>query len=76
MPEHRGTGVADAVLRSLLVYAARRGAHTLRLETGDRQSAARAFYRRRGFVEVPRFPPYEASETSVCMQRTVAAADS
>jgi putative acetyltransferase len=41
----------------------------VRLETGDKQRAAIAFYRRRGFVEIPRFGPYIASQTSVCMQR-------
>jgi putative acetyltransferase len=74
IPEHRGTGVADALLHALFTYAGQRGVHTLRLETGDRQSAARAFYRRHGFVEVPRFPPYQASERSICLQRAVAAA--
>ena len=71
VPDHRGVGVADAILHALLAYAMQRGADTLRLETGDRQCAARAFYRRHGFVEVPRFAPYQASATSVCMQRAV-----
>jgi putative acetyltransferase len=68
-PGHRGSGVADAVLGSLLAYGREQGVRVVRLETGDRQHAAVAFYRRHGFVEVPRFPPYLASETSVCMQR-------
>ena len=42
------------------------------LETGDRQLAARAFYRRHGFVEVPPFAPYVESTTSICMERVVA----
>ena len=56
-------------MASLLAYGREHGVRVLRLETGDRQHAAVAFYRRHGFVEVPRFPPYTDSETSVCMQR-------
>ncbi len=68
-PEHRGTGVADALVAALVAHADARGARVLRLETGDRQHAALAFYRRHGFVEIPRFGPYVASATSVCLQR-------
>ena len=67
-PEYRGTGIADAVLEALLEHARARHIDVVRLETGDKQRAAIAFYRRRGFVEIPRFGPYLASQTSVCMQ--------
>lgn len=68
-PGHRGAGVADAVLEALATRARDRGVARLRLETGDKQHAARAFYRRHGFTEVPRFGPYVDSATSICMQR-------
>jgi putative acetyltransferase len=68
-PERRGTGVADAVLGALLEYARIHKLDVVRLETGDKQGAAIAFYRRHGFVDIPRFGPYLSSETSVCMQR-------
>jgi putative acetyltransferase len=68
-PEYRGTGVADGVLAALLDYARARELHVIRLETGDKQRAAIAFYGRHGFVEIPPFGPYLASQTSVCMQR-------
>jgi putative acetyltransferase len=71
-PEHRGTGVADALLEALFDYAREHQLDLVRLETGDKQRAAIAFYRRHGFVEIPRFGSYLASETSVCMQRQVA----
>jgi putative acetyltransferase len=70
-PEHRGSGVADALITALIRHAREQGAHLLRLETGDKQQAAIAFYRRHGLVEVPRFGPYVHSATSYCMQRTV-----
>ncbi|MCA1670727.1 MAG: GNAT family N-acetyltransferase, partial [Actinobacteria bacterium] len=68
--EHRGSGVADAVIMALIGYAQANGLHLLRLETGDKQHAAIAFYRRHGFVEMPRFGPYVRSATSYCMQRS------
>jgi putative acetyltransferase len=55
----------------LVAYGQVHGAGLLRLETGDRQHAALRFYARHGFTEVPRFPPYVDSETSICMQRHV-----
>ena len=67
-PEYRGTGIADAVLGALLEYARAHALDVVRLETGDKQRAAIAFYRRRGFVEITRFGPYVTSQTSVCMQ--------
>jgi putative acetyltransferase len=69
LPEHRGSGAADAVMEALVGHARLHGVRLLRLETGDQQHAALRFYRRHGFVEVPRFPPYVHSETSICMQR-------
>ncbi len=76
VPEHRGTGVADALITAVIGYAHDNGMDLLRLETGDKQPAAIAFYRRHGFVEVPRFDPYVHSATSVCMQRSACAATS
>jgi putative acetyltransferase len=65
-PDRRGAGVADALLTALLEVA---GERVVRLETGNAQQAALGFYRRHGFVEVPRFGPYVDSATSICMER-------
>jgi len=67
--EYRGIGVADALLDALFDYARAQGLDLVRLETGDKQHAAISFYRRRGFVAIPRFGPYLESATSVCMER-------
>ncbi len=69
VPARRGTGAADALMASLVEHARAHGVRVLQLETGDKQHAAVAFYRRHGFAEVPRFPPYVHSATSVCMRR-------
>jgi putative acetyltransferase len=68
-PAHRGTGVADAIIAALIEFALDHDAEVLRLETGDKQDAAIAFYRRHGFTEIARFGPYVNSETSYCMER-------
>lgn len=67
VPEHRGTGVADAILAALIAEARTAGATVVRLETGIHQHAALRFYRRHGFRDIPRFGPYVRSATSVCM---------
>ena len=69
VPACRGTGAADALMAALVEHAREHGVRVLRLETGDQQHAAIGFYRRHGFAEVPRFPPYVDSASSVCMQR-------
>jgi len=70
-PQQRGAGIADALIAALLAHAAASQVRLVRLETGDKQHAAQAFYRRHGFAQVPRFGPYVSSETSVCLQRPV-----
>jgi len=70
-PECRGAGVADAIIAALIDHAVDHDVDRLRLETGDKQLAAMAFYRRHGFVVVPRFGPYVNSATSVCMERAL-----
>src|SRR5689334_21535629 len=52
-PEHRGTGVADAVLRALEDHARDLGWTRLRLETGDAQPEATRFYTRHGYRPIP-----------------------
>lgn len=70
-PGHRGAGVADAIIDALIHYARGRNVARLRLETGEKQHAAVAFYQRHGFDVVPRFSPYVDSATSVCLERAL-----
>jgi GNAT superfamily N-acetyltransferase len=68
-PEHRGRGYARRVLVALEAAAARRGYHTLRLETGDVMKAAMRLYESAGYEPIasygnhwgmdPRCRPYE-----------------
>lgn len=72
-PAHRGTGVSRAILRALLRHAEADGVRVLRLETGVRQHAALAFYRREGFTEILPFPPYRPDPESVFLERRLTA---
>jgi predicted alpha/beta hydrolase family esterase/GNAT superfamily N-acetyltransferase len=67
-PSWRGSPAASQLLSALIEVARSHGRDSVRLETGDRQHAALAFYRKHGFVDVPRFGRYAASSTSVCLQ--------
>jgi ribosomal protein S18 acetylase RimI-like enzyme len=67
-PEYRDTGIADTVIGALFDYV---GAHELeiaRIETGDTQGTAIAFYRRHGFRENPALRPDLASQTLACLK--------
>jgi GNAT superfamily N-acetyltransferase len=69
IPAARGRGISHCVLVALEENARQLGVRRLVLETGPRQSAALALYRRAGFVPVPRFGEYVHSELSLCMAK-------
>lgn len=69
--EHRGTGVAVAILRALEADARARGWSRLVLETGDQQPDAMRFYEREGYHRIPLFGYYIGSELSVCYERSL-----
>lgn len=64
----RGRGLAGGLLDALEGHARDAGAVVIRLETGNRSTAALALYDRRGYRRIPRFGPYVGSESSVCME--------
>jgi len=53
VPEHRGAGLAGAMLRRLEAIAADRGCVATRLDTSDYLTPAVALYRSAGYREVP-----------------------
>ncbi|WP_138758053.1 GNAT family N-acetyltransferase [Modestobacter altitudinis] len=53
--EHRRQGVATAVMTALQAWAAGRGAHSVYLQVVGSNAAARALYRRTGFIEHHRY---------------------
>jgi len=74
VPSLRGRGVGRALLAALEAEARALGADRLVLETGVRQTAALALYRRAGFVDIPPYGEYAASaDTSVCLAKGLSA---
>jgi GNAT superfamily N-acetyltransferase len=53
--EHRRRGLATAVMAALQTWAAERGAHSVYLQVVAGNAAARALYRRAGFIEHHRY---------------------
>jgi putative acetyltransferase len=72
----RRRGIGSALLRHIISEARERGITRLSLETGswDYFAAARAFYRRHGFIECPPFAQYEPDPNSVFMTLDLGAA--
>lgn len=68
---HRGRGLADAILLSLLEQGRADGYRRVSLETGSQDvfAPARAFYLRHGFVVCPPFEGYVEDPASVFMTR-------
>ena len=69
VPDHRGRGLARAILTALETHARAAGYTSLRLETGVLQPEAIALYRSSGWEPVPCFPPYDKDEDSVCFAK-------
>jgi GNAT superfamily N-acetyltransferase len=67
--EERGSGVGRALLTALEAEARALGFARLVLETGTRQIAALALYRRAGFADITPFGEYLGSPLSVCLAK-------
>jgi GNAT superfamily N-acetyltransferase len=67
IPDHRGQGIARAILAQLEAEATMLGVRRLFLETGDRQPEAVSLYRSAGFTEIPCFGEYADAPLSRCM---------
>ena len=73
-PEARRQGVGTFLLAGLEAIAAGEGVRVLRLETGIRQPAAIALYRRAGYVARGPFGGYGADPLCVFMEKALPAA--
>lgn len=68
----RRRGHARFVLSALEAHAMTSGFTVMRLETGNRQSAAMALYESCGFVRISPFGEYIGDPTSVCYEKRIA----
>ena len=70
--ELRGAGIGRALVEALEAEARRLGANRVVLETGIRQVAAVALYKRCGFAPIPLYGEYCLSpDTSLCLGKTL-----
>ena len=68
-PEHRGKGIARAVLQAVENWAAEEGYQRCILETGQKQPEAINLYHSSGYHDIPNFGQYAGVENSVCMEK-------
>lgn len=71
LPEHRGKGIAAAVLSELEKWAAELGYRQCVLETGKKQPEAIRLYETSGYALTPNYGQYVGIENSVCFAKTV-----
>lgn len=69
VPDRRGTGLAEELIVGAEQAARDDGARRVILHTGTRQHAAIALYRRRGYTEIPVYPPYVGLPHSLCFEK-------
>ena len=71
LKEYRRHGVARMMLEALEKEATRLQYKSMRLETGNRQTAAMRLYESSGFTQIPPFGPYVNDPISVCYEKPV-----
>jgi putative acetyltransferase len=70
-PEHRGTGVAKALLAALEEHARVAGVVVLRLRAGEPQPEALRFYTAAGFTPIAPFGKWIGDDTARCFEKTL-----
>ena len=69
VPSARGRGLSRELLTALEEAARVLGYAMLRLETGNRQTAAIGLYRSSGFAPIDRYGPFVDDERSLCFEK-------
>ncbi|MCC9134922.1 GNAT family N-acetyltransferase [Pontibacter silvestris] len=72
-PEHRGKGIAAALLADIECWMHESGFTKAVLETGDRLQEAIGLYRKKGYEVIENYGPYAEMEHSICMSKELAA---
>jgi GNAT superfamily N-acetyltransferase len=68
-PESRGKGIATKILAELERWATELSCAKCILETGKRQSAAIALYKKCGYKLIPNYGQYTAIDNSLCFEK-------
>jgi putative acetyltransferase len=70
-PDHRGKGIASAVLKELEIWASEIHYTNCVLETGKNNPEAIALYQKNGYTIIPNYGQYENIGTSVCLKKSI-----
>ena len=68
---HRGYGIAQAILNSLELWASEKDFKKCILETGDRQIEAIKFYKKAGYIRIANYGQYAQMDNSNCFEKLV-----
>ncbi|REG98175.1 GNAT family N-acetyltransferase [Flavobacterium aquicola] len=71
LPEARGLGLAQLVIKELEAEAKNQGFKILILETLYKQNEAINFYQKTGFHIIANYEPYVGLANSVCMSKSI-----
>ena len=72
---HRGKGIASAILAALELWCAELDVKKCILETGVNQPEAIALYKKCNYKIIPNFGKYENVETSICFEKELVVKD-
>ncbi|MBL7922095.1 MAG: GNAT family N-acetyltransferase [Bacteroidia bacterium] len=70
-PQHRGKGIASAVLSELEKWCKELNYNKCILETGKKQPEAIALYHKSNYKVIPNFGQYAQVESSVCFEKHI-----
>jgi GNAT superfamily N-acetyltransferase len=71
LPEARGLGLAQLVIKELEIEAQNQGFQSMILETLYKQIEAISLYQKVGFEIIDNYEPYVGLENSICMSKTI-----
>lgn len=71
LKQHRGKGIASAIVSELETWAKELGYRYCVLETGKKQPWAISLYKKLGFVEIPNYGKYKGVPNSVCFRKNL-----
>jgi putative acetyltransferase len=71
VPQYRGKGVAQKILKELEIWAVELGYKKSVLETGKRQVEAVKFYHNCGYTVIENYGQYKGMTNSICFEKIV-----
>ena len=69
LSSHRSKGIGKLLLSELENWATELKFKSAILKTGDKQHAALSLYKKLGYSQIAKFPPYEHMHDSICLKK-------